>query len=283
GLRPYWINTSDNRLVRDVMQMDKQESRKVVESLLKKEEVRKEVILNIAYPQIASSQDTAWSFLLHGGYLKASERRQIHRNITYNLSIPNLEVETIYETIIKSWLEEDLEANEDFLTFIAGIRELNPVMIEDGLGGILFALASFHDTAFPRGARNGHARSGNARSAQRKAGETFYHGLMLGLLAYLSSEYIVESNREYGSGRADIVLIKRNFGRDTTPGEVLLFELKQQPIDSNSPLEELAGEALTQARERYLAGLKKKWQPERYLVVGAGFSGREMACQCEQG
>ena len=37
----------------------------------------------------------------------------------------------------------------------------------------------------------------------------FYHGLLLGLLAYLGGEYMVESNREYGTGRADIVLAKR--------------------------------------------------------------------------
>ena len=79
-----------------------------------------------------------------------------------------------------------------------------------------------------------------------ESGEKFYHGLLLGLLAYLGAEYTVESNREYGMGRADIVLLKRSFG--ASPAEqAVLFELKQESADNNTPLEQLAQEAHSQA------------------------------------
>ena len=76
-----------------------------MERLLKGEEVRREVAVNIVYPQIRTRPDVAWSFLLHGGYLKADERQQVHTSITHRLSIPNLEVTVVYEKVIRDWLE----------------------------------------------------------------------------------------------------------------------------------------------------------------------------------
>ena len=220
GLQPYWINTSDNKLVREVMQMDKRASRDIVYRLLQKQEVRKEVYRNIAYPDIADNPDAAWSFLLHSGYLKAGARIQEGKKITHNLSIPNLEVECVYETIIQSWLKDELEGNDDYLAFLEGVRDLNPHKIELSLDRMLLALASHHDMA-------------------GKTGEMFYHGLLLGLLAGLGAEYSVESNSEYGYGRADIVLVGRS-GDGLRPEKALLIELKQQSGKLRSPLKRLA-------------------------------------------
>ena len=93
GLMPHWIGTSDNRLIKDVINLDRREAKMTIEKLLRKEEVRKPLLTNIPYPQIESDPDVVWSFLLHSGYLKASERQQEHRDITWRLAIPNLEVE----------------------------------------------------------------------------------------------------------------------------------------------------------------------------------------------
>ena len=122
GLRPYWVNTSDNRLIKDVLQLNRKDGRETIERLLKGKEVRREVMINIAYPQIQTRQDVVWSFLLHGGYLNASERQQHDTFQDFRLTIPNREVRYSYLNIIKAWLEEDLEASESFLDFIRGVR-----------------------------------------------------------------------------------------------------------------------------------------------------------------
>ena len=111
-----------------------------MERLLKGEEVRREVAVNIVYPQIRTRPDVAWSFLLHGGYLKASERRQHEINQDYRLEIPNREVRYSYMTTIKDWLEEDVEAGESFHSFIRGIREGDATLIAEGLGRFSWAL-----------------------------------------------------------------------------------------------------------------------------------------------
>ena len=144
------------------------------------------------------------------------------------------------------------------------MRELNPRMIDLSLAAMLRVLASFHDMA-PAGRPKSDKKD-------KKSGEMFYHGLLLGLLTYLGGEYMVESNREYGTGRADIVLAKRTARGCSWSDEALLFELKQEDSGGTTPLKQLAAEALSQAMEKYTAGAMAKWQPKRSLVLGVGFS-----------
>ena len=87
-------------------------------------------------------------------------------------------------TTIKDWLEEDVEAGESFHSFIRGIREGDATLIAEGLGEILLGLASFHDTA------------SQSEKEEKKRVEGFYHGLVLGMLAYLSGR--VHSGKQPG-------------------------------------------------------------------------------------
>ena len=266
GLKPHWIGTSDNRLIKDVIQLDRREAKITIEKLLRKEEVRKPLLTNIPYPQIESDPDVVWSFLLHSGYLKASERQQEHTLITWRLAIPNLEVETAWITVISRWLKEDIKINEHFTDFVTDIKEASPRHIERGLSRILRGLASYHDTAKSK-------EEGEDEESKR---ENFYHGLVLGLLACLSPAYAVESNREYGEGRPDIVVVKKG-NNPTQAEEAVLLEFKHGAAKDGKALEELAREAHTQAVEKYLDGVREKWHPERLLVLGVGFKGKELA------
>ena len=256
GFIPHWINTSSNALVQKMLQMDRAASRETVLQLLGGEEIRKKVINNIAYPQIEKRQEVAWSFLLHAGYLKATDRRQREYGQDYRLSIPNKEVHTVYSDIIINWLEDELRGGDDFLAFIGGVNELDPRRIALSLERMLLAMASYHDMA-------------------SKSGEMFYHGLLLGLTAYMADDYMVESNREYGMGRADITLISRGFNGKRAQ-KAILFELKQLAPDDERPLEEAVQEAHSQALERYSVGVKIKYHPKRCLVLGVGFRGKEV-------
>ena len=266
GLTPHWIGTSDNRLIKDVIQLDRREAKMTIEKLLRKEEVRKPLLTNIPYPQVESDPDVVWSFLLHSGYLKASERQQEHRLITWRLAIPNLEVETAWITVISRWLKEDIKINEHFTEFVTGIQEASPRHIERGLSRILRGLASYHDTA----------RSKEEGEDEESRRENFYHGLVLGLLACLSPAYGVESNREYGEGRPDIVVVKKG-SNPAQAEEAVLLEFKHGNVKDGKALEDLAREAHTQAVTKYLDGIREKWHPQRLLVLGAGFKGKELA------
>ena len=262
GFRPYWINTSDNAMIRDILRLDTQEGRETIEQLLAGKEVRKEIISSIAYPQIETRQDAVWSFLLHSGYLRAEDRRQHTYMQDYRIVIPNRELHYIFNTIITNWLAESLKVNEDFLAFIRGIRETDTALIERSLSRILKGLASFHDTG----------RNADEEEIRK---ENFYHGLVLGLLAYLEGEYIVESNRECGEGRPDIVLIKHG-RKPGTYEDVFVFEFKQEPASGKTALSDLAREAYKQIEAKYRDAVRAKWKPAKLLLLGVGFRGKDL-------
>ena len=264
GLKPHWISTSDNKLVKEVIKLKRRDAKMTTEKLLRKEEVRKPLLTNIPYTQVENDPDVVWSFLLHSGYLKASEMQQEELGTSWRLSIPNKEVETAWKTVVLNWLKEDLSVNEDFADFVSGIREANPRLIERGLKRILFGLASYYDSARDEEDRR----------------ENFYHGLVLGLLAYLGPAYAVDSNREYGRGRSDIVVVRK--GSDSAQAEeAFVFEFKQGNTSADTSLEVLAQSAYTQAVEGYLEGVREKWHPKELLVLGIGFRGKELSLYCE--
>ena len=149
--------------------------------------------------------------------------------------------------------------------FIRGIREGDAALIERGLGKVLLSMASYYDTA---------GAVGDDEEMERVEG--FYHGLVLGMLAYLSGEYSVESNRECGMGRPDIVLIQRGSGR---PDHVLLFEFKREPAAGTTPLKQLAQEAYSQAEQKHLEGAQEKWNPGEIIIYGVGFRGKALALE----
>ena len=93
-------------------------------------------------------------------------------------------------------------------------------------------MASYHDTA----------RSKEEWKDEESRRENFYHGLVLGLLASLSPAYAVESNREYGEGRPDIVVVKKG-NNPAQAEEAVLLEFKHGNAKDGKALEDLAREA----------------------------------------
>ena len=263
GLIPYWVNTSNNLLIKEVLQLDKLEGKKGVETLLKGEPFRKNVMNHVVYTDIKKSPEAAWSFLLHAGYLKASEREQDGTRITYNLSIPNLEVAYVYQTMVQNWFRDNMDVDTLLQSFIEGIQTHNTGKIEETLESILLRNVSYYDAAISEESEKG---------GERTKRENFYHGLVLGLLLHLGSAYSVESNSEHGLGRPDIVIIKK-----TDPVEAVIIELKQAPKSAPDTPETLAEAALNQIEsQKYDKGIKEKWQPQTLFCLGVGFKGKEL-------
>jgi len=94
--------------------------------------------------------------------------------------------------------------------------------------------------------------------------EQFYHGLLLGLLAYLRGSYQVSSNRESGLGRYDIAL----FPRDTRKRGTIL-ELKA--AGEGEDLQALAAAAKKQISEKgYVTEMRSRGITD-ILTLGISF------------
>ncbi len=70
GVAPYWINSSDNALIRNLITQADQTLQSEVEGLLCGQTVRTALDENVVLRDIESSRRTLWSLLVFSGYLK---------------------------------------------------------------------------------------------------------------------------------------------------------------------------------------------------------------------
>lgn len=112
--------------------------------------------------------------------------------------------------------------------------------------------------------------------------ERFYHGFALGLLVDMKDRYVLESNRESGEGRYDIMLMPR---QSSDPGIIVEFKA-MAPDQGEKTLEDALASALKQIRDkRYAAALEAWGVPPRLIrAYGFVFQGKQVlvgggACQ----
>ncbi|MCU0289768.1 MAG: AAA family ATPase, partial [Acidobacteria bacterium] len=110
-LKPYWINTSDNEIIDDLLSKGGKELKEELELLLQGESIEKTIEENIVLKDVGIDEDLLWSFLLMGGYLKHTGKRSdaAADKMLYNLSIPNLEVKNTYIRIVRRYFISKIE------------------------------------------------------------------------------------------------------------------------------------------------------------------------------
>lgn len=185
---PHWLNTASNKLVFEEMDRGGPELKRDLEKLLNGEEVRYPIDDSIIFGEIGTNPNHIWSFLYNAGYLKAESPEPYLLSPTaktYKLSIPNLEISTIYEKFVNRLFDPHTGCGiEEFLDcFVCSKPDDH---IERTLQALVLSLVSHHDTA--------------------RQPEAVFHAFVLGLLANLRSIYEIRSNAESGYGRADIML-----------------------------------------------------------------------------
>jgi hypothetical protein len=269
GLKPYWINTSDNRVVKEVMQLDKVEGKIVVEKLLQGDVVKKVIDENITYQTIKDSPESGWSFLLHAGYLKAfnKEKASYEEKYSYNLAIPNLEIKTIYKEMIINYFKEDEKTLSNVTGIIKSLLNNDIEKFERLLNELYLKQVSFYDT----NSKNINFDELDETFQDNKF-ESFHHGFMLGLFVQIGSDYIIESNKEFGLGRPDIVIIPKDNKK-----LAYIFEFKWESSKGSKTIDLLAYEAQQQIFEKkYKEGINVKFGHNNIICIGIGFKGKKL-------
>lgn len=106
--------------------------------------------------------------------------------------------------------------------------------------------------------------------------ERFYHGFVLGLIADQTDIYEIQSNRESGFGRYDVMMIPKI--KETKKYPAIIMEFKVRNIKREESLEDTVQTALTQIKEKcydaelYDRGLKK----EEIHHYGFAFEGKKV-------
>lgn len=225
--RPYWANTSSNGIIRDMIEHADSIVKLELENLIAGEYIEKPVHEDITYGEMHGSEDNLWNFLFFTGYLKkVSERMQVD-TVYITLMIPNAEVKYIYRNSVMEWFDRQVR-QKDFSILYDALLLKDTQTIERELSKNLMETVSFFDYK-----------------------EDYYHGFTAGLLKMMSG-YIVESNRESGLGRSDIIIRSAPY-----VGMAVIIETKV--ADSYVQLEEKAEQALMQIEEKlYDMGLRSE-------------------------
>lgn len=230
----YWLGTSSNDLVYELLDVYALKLENVFETLLEGRSIETFLDDNVTLSEMRSNDDALWSLLVFSGYLKADPLPYDPAvgRIVYRLSIPNREVRQVYSTTFHRWLKSRLGAQGgDVGKLSRALLSGDAETFESQLQLFVQNILSYYDIA-------------------KVDPERVYQGFVLGLLASLEPDYIVRSNRESGSGRPDVTIRPRLAGK---PGALL--ELKLSRKGKKTPAAALR-EGLAQIRTKgYAADL----------------------------
>lgn len=221
SLEPYWVNTSENKMIRSAMeQCDKSFYRnydKLIESGTLMTSIQPE---NSFYEMPSAS--SLWGLLLNSGMITIE---RILEPGYYQIRIPNKEVKSAFIGLTESYLQIQ---EGSFNDLFGALRHNDIDSFVEQYRSILEILPSYHDLK----------------------DENSYHMIMLGICISLSGDYEISSNREWGNGRSDILLRSRKDGKSH-----VIMEFKYTK-EETCDLKQLASKALQQIRQKhYTAGL----------------------------
>ena len=230
GLRPYWVATSDNLLLEDLLLRRGARLSAELEAVLRSEVLLKGVDDEVVLREIGERPEAVWGLLVHLGYLNAvpvpmSPTPDAETRL-YHVAIPNQEVRSGYTRLFRGWLERGLGSRAAVTDLGKALLAGDAPRVERLLETLVREHASYYDAA-----------------------ESFYHGFVLGLLVDLHPGFEVRSNRESGYGRLDLSLAPAA-GRDG-PGAVV--ELKSLRAKASTEPDEALARALKQIRTRAYA------------------------------
>lgn len=241
--RPYWSNTSSNSIVRTLVERADLSVKQEIEALIEGKTITKPIHEDITYDDMDSTQDNLWNFLFFTGYLKKISEHQDGEDILVEMAIPNSEVRYIYKNMVLRWFEEKTKTKELsplYESLLNGDREKMAEILSENL----METISFYDYQ-----------------------ESYYHGFLAGMLKNIGN-YIVQSNRESGNGRPDI-LVKY----PSVKGKAVIIEIKV--ARTYQDLEKKCDEALRQIEDRkYEESLRQEGYSD-ILKYGVAFYRKE--------
>ncbi len=213
----YWKNTSDNAIIRSFIDYSGAAIKKKLEILISGGSIRQQIEENLTYDYLHSSEENLWSILYLTGYLTNVSEQDTDGTI--ELKIPNKEIKEIFETTVKKWFEDNAKTIDRKELFDA-VWTGNADILTKEIGTLLRMTISYHDYK-----------------------EDFYHAFLAGIFA--GAGYVVESNKEHGEGRSDIVIY------DDYEGKVAIFEAKKSQNPEEMKLD--CEKAIKQINEKMYA------------------------------
>lgn len=193
----YWKNTSDNAIIRSFIDYAGGSITRKLEILMEGGYIIQQIDKNLTYDYLHSSEDNLWSVLYLTGYLTQVRSETLNRELPAGsaaLQIPNAEIREIFETTVIRWFDDSAKTwNRNHL--FAAVWKGDSEAVTKEMTALLRRTISYHDYR-----------------------EDFYHAFLAGI--FTGAGYMVDSNKEHGECRSDIVVY------DPVNSRVAVFEAK---------------------------------------------------------
>ena len=243
---PWWTNTSSNNIIRTLVSQADNETKDIIENLIHGGSVETVLKETVTYGDLTENNENIWSFLFFTGYLKIKEivktGEVIGEPTIYSLVIPNLEIKSCYTDIIIQYFEIYKKAiNKDNL--YKALLGRNAQDFAEQITDLLRKTISYYDST-----------------------ESFYNGLISGLLSG-NVYYKVESNRETGDERSDLVLYQQDVAQNAV---ILEFKV----CGKNETADDAAKRALKQINDRDYASKAREDGYKNIIKYGVAFKGK---------
>lgn len=244
----YWKNTSDNAIIRSFIDIAGNSIAPKLETLMAGGYIIQRVEENLTYDFLHSSEDNLWSVLYLTGYLTKVRENELNEELPDDMTaliIPNKEIQEIYETTVQKWFVDSAK-NSDRKSLFAAVWSGNIEKLTKELNTLLRMTINYHDY-----------------------GEDFYHAFLAGIFA--GAGYMVQSNKEHGEGRSDIVVM------DSRGGRVAIFEAKY--VKEVSRMNNACEDAILQIKEKmYAEDFSDSY--DQVLVYGIAFYKKRCMVKC---
>lgn len=241
----YWKNSSDNGIIRSFIDYSGPAITQKFETLLSGAYIIENIQEDITYNYLHSSEENLWSILYFTGYLTRVSDEKVNKELPrdyYALKIPNKEIKEIFETTIKKWFTESTQ-QMDRKALFASIWNGDDKKATTEISKLLRRTISYYDYR-----------------------EDFYHAFFAGIFA--GAGYVVQSNKEHGEGRSDIIV------QDYAGDRLAVFEVKY-----SRKLEDLEADcekAISQIDEKMYA---KEFQDTYAEVICYGIAFYKKRCK----
>jgi hypothetical protein len=249
ALAPYWVNTSDNALMKHLIAKGTDDLKADIEELLRGGIVEKTIEDGIVFPNLEQSPSATWSLLLYSGYLTIDTTPSY--GIPCRLRIPNIEVGELYKTMILDWFKTSIHEHKYRM--------------------LLSSLISGDVDTFSQLFKEFMISSVSVFDVPSEESEKIYHAFVLGMLIGLKDQYEVKSNRESGLGRYDVLLIPKN-----TDDLGIIMEFKKVGRFEKSDLEKAVTSALKQIEDKQYAQELLDRGINRILYLAFAFEGKQV-------
>lgn len=244
----YWKNTSDNAIIRSFIDYSGHNITQKLETLMAGGYIVQYIDENLTYDYLHSSEDNLWSMLYLTGYLTKLRDNECNKELpegTMALIIPNAEIKEIFETTVIKWFDDNAKKWNRNALFDA-VWSGNSEHITKEMNSLLRRTISYHDYK-----------------------EDFYHAFLAGI--FTGAGYMVDSNKEHGEGRSDIVVY------DSLNARVAVFEAKYTKVLEN--LEKECDIALQQINDRMYA---KEYEDDYDEILCYGISFFKKRCMVKK-